>query len=167
MSRILGFIFCLMGSAAVADPPEGYTFLPFDKAMEKASTETRLMFVYFGRYGTGNYPQRIFISTSTNGTVGLQTRGAQTTDPRNSGVATSIPGDHATDADYLKGNLLTVLGNQVFDLEVAIDGATHYGKIVIGNLVYADTTADKEDEAITLPLTILMQPLAGSYHYFQ
>lgn len=53
MIRILGFILCLMGTAAVADPPEGYPFLPFDKAMEQANAETKLMFVYFGRYGCG------------------------------------------------------------------------------------------------------------------
>jgi thioredoxin-related protein len=53
MIRILGFILCLTGTAAVADPPEGYPFLPFDKAMEQANAETKLMFVYFGRYGCG------------------------------------------------------------------------------------------------------------------
>ena len=53
MIRILGFILCLTGTAAVADPPEGYPFLSFDKAMEQATAETRLMFVYFGRYGCG------------------------------------------------------------------------------------------------------------------
>ena len=53
MIKILGFILCLTGTAAVADPPEGYPFLPFDKAMEQANAETKLMFVYFGRYGCG------------------------------------------------------------------------------------------------------------------
>jgi thioredoxin-related protein len=53
MIRILGFILCLMATAAVAEPPEGYPFLPFDKAMERANAETKLMFVYFGRYGCG------------------------------------------------------------------------------------------------------------------
>lgn len=53
MTRVLGFILCLTGTAAVADPPEGYPFLPFDKAMEQANAETKLMFVYFGRYGCG------------------------------------------------------------------------------------------------------------------
>ena len=53
MIRILGFILCLTGTAAVADPPEGYPFLSFDKAMEQATAETRIMFVYFGRYGCG------------------------------------------------------------------------------------------------------------------
>ena len=53
MIRILGFILCLTGTVAVADPPEGYPFLSFDTAMEQATAETRLMFVYFGRYGCG------------------------------------------------------------------------------------------------------------------
>jgi len=53
MIRILAFILCLTATTAVADPPEGYPFLPFDKAMQKANAETKLMFVYFGRYGCG------------------------------------------------------------------------------------------------------------------
>ncbi|MES9831723.1 MAG: thioredoxin fold domain-containing protein [Candidatus Thiodiazotropha sp. DIVDIV] len=53
MTKILGFIFFLLATAAAADPPVGYPFLPFDKAMEKANAETKLMFVYFGRYGCG------------------------------------------------------------------------------------------------------------------
>lgn len=53
MTRILGLIFCLVATATVADPPEGYAFLPFDKAMEKANAESRIIFVYFGRYGCG------------------------------------------------------------------------------------------------------------------
>ena len=53
MVRILGLILCLAGTAAMADPPEGYPFLSFDKAMEQANTETKLIFVYFGRYGCG------------------------------------------------------------------------------------------------------------------
>ncbi|MET0081361.1 MAG: thioredoxin fold domain-containing protein [Candidatus Thiodiazotropha lotti] len=53
MTRIFGFILCLVASAAMADPPEGYPFLPFDKAMAQANAETKLMFVYFGRYGCG------------------------------------------------------------------------------------------------------------------
>ena len=53
MIRILGFILCLTGTAALADPPESYPFQPFDKAMKQANAETKLMFVYFGRYGCG------------------------------------------------------------------------------------------------------------------
>ena len=53
MDRILGFILCLMAAAAFAEPPEGYPFLSFDKAMKQATAENKLMFVYFGRYGCG------------------------------------------------------------------------------------------------------------------
>ncbi|MCG8028209.1 MAG: thioredoxin family protein [Candidatus Thiodiazotropha taylori] len=53
MTKIFGFILFLAATAAVADPPEGYPFLPFDKAMAQANTESKLMFVYFGRYGCG------------------------------------------------------------------------------------------------------------------
>ena len=53
MIRILGLLLCLTGSVALAGPPEGYPFLSFDKAMQQANAETKLMFVYFGRYGCG------------------------------------------------------------------------------------------------------------------
>lgn len=53
MIRILGLILCLTGTSAMAEAPEGYPFLPFDKAMQQANTEAKLMFVYFGRYGCG------------------------------------------------------------------------------------------------------------------
>ena len=53
MIRIIGFLLCLTGTAALAEPPEGYPFLSFDKAMKQAKAETKLMFVYFGRYGCG------------------------------------------------------------------------------------------------------------------
>ncbi|MET0029141.1 MAG: thioredoxin fold domain-containing protein [Candidatus Thiodiazotropha sp.] len=43
----------LLPVMAQADAPEGYSFLPFDKAMEKSLTENKPLFVYFGRYGCG------------------------------------------------------------------------------------------------------------------
>ncbi|MBW9259146.1 MAG: thioredoxin family protein [Candidatus Thiodiazotropha sp. (ex. Lucinisca nassula)] len=53
MTKIFGFILFLAATSAIADPPEGYSFLPFDKAMAQANAESKLMFVYFGRYGCG------------------------------------------------------------------------------------------------------------------
>ena len=53
MIRILGFILAIVSFQALSDPPEGYTFLSFDKAMRQANAEAKLMFVYFGRYGCG------------------------------------------------------------------------------------------------------------------
>lgn len=38
-------------SPASANPPSGYPFLPFDRAMQQANADTKLVFVYFGRYG--------------------------------------------------------------------------------------------------------------------
>jgi thioredoxin-related protein len=38
---------------AIADPPKDYPFEPFDIAMQKARTENKPLFVYFGRYGCG------------------------------------------------------------------------------------------------------------------
>lgn len=37
----------------LADAPEGYPFLSFDKAMAQAQAENKPVFVYFGRYGCG------------------------------------------------------------------------------------------------------------------
>lgn len=36
-----------------ADAPEGYPFVSFDQAMAQSQSESRLLFVYFGRYGCG------------------------------------------------------------------------------------------------------------------
>jgi thioredoxin-related protein len=53
MVKLIGFILCLTTSVALAEPPVGYPFLAFDKAMKQANAEAKLMFVYFGRYGCG------------------------------------------------------------------------------------------------------------------
>ncbi|MCU7840765.1 MAG: thioredoxin family protein [Candidatus Thiodiazotropha sp. (ex Troendleina suluensis)] len=37
----------------LADAPEGYPFVPFDQAMAQSQRESKLLFVYFGRYGCG------------------------------------------------------------------------------------------------------------------
>jgi len=34
-----------------ANPPDGYPFVRFDEAVQRATKERRLVFVYFGRYG--------------------------------------------------------------------------------------------------------------------
>ena len=36
-----------------ANPPDGYPFLRFDEAIERAGAEDKPVFVYFGRYGCG------------------------------------------------------------------------------------------------------------------
>ena len=38
---------------ALAAAPEGYPFVPFDQAMAQSRSESKLLFVYFGRYGCG------------------------------------------------------------------------------------------------------------------
>jgi thioredoxin-related protein len=37
----------------LADAPEGYPFVPFDLAMTQSQSESKPLFVYFGRYGCG------------------------------------------------------------------------------------------------------------------
>lgn len=44
---------CLFSAAAMADKPQGYTFLRFDKALQQATSSGKPVFVYFGRYGCG------------------------------------------------------------------------------------------------------------------
>ena len=46
-------IFTLLAPPALAEAPEGYPFQSFDKAMQQALAETKILFVYFGRYGCG------------------------------------------------------------------------------------------------------------------
>ena len=53
MLRYILMLAFFLPSLAMADAPEGYPFMAFDKAMKQANDEARLMFVYFGRYGCG------------------------------------------------------------------------------------------------------------------
>lgn len=54
MIRVLFFLL-LSGfhPASLAEPPEGYPFLPYDEAMQQAEEKGMPLFVYFGRYGCG------------------------------------------------------------------------------------------------------------------
>ena len=54
MRTMLFLMFILLAStAARAEAPAGYPFLPFDQAMTQARAEHKPLFVYFGRYGCG------------------------------------------------------------------------------------------------------------------
>ncbi|MCU7796114.1 MAG: thioredoxin family protein [Candidatus Thiodiazotropha sp. (ex Semelilucina semeliformis)] len=43
----------ILPSIVTADAPEGYPFVSFDQAMAQSQKESKLLFVYFGRYGCG------------------------------------------------------------------------------------------------------------------
>lgn len=43
----------MLPSPIWADAPEGYPFQPFDEAMTRSQAESKVLFVYFGRYGCG------------------------------------------------------------------------------------------------------------------
>lgn len=45
-------LLALVGTAR-ADAPEGYPFIPFDQAIAQSRAESKVLFVYFGRYGCG------------------------------------------------------------------------------------------------------------------
>jgi len=53
MRAILLLVTSLLTLQVMAEPPHGYPFLPFDKAMQQARIENKPLFVYFGRYGCG------------------------------------------------------------------------------------------------------------------
>lgn len=53
MRNVLLLITTLLSLPVMAEPPQGYPFLPFDKAMQQAQAENKPLFVYFGRYGCG------------------------------------------------------------------------------------------------------------------
>ena len=51
---IFGFwLFSAFPCLLWADAPEGYPFLTFDEAMAESQSRSKLLFVYFGRYGCG------------------------------------------------------------------------------------------------------------------
>lgn len=53
MRAILLLITFLLSLPVIAEPPQGYPFQSFDKAMQQAQSEHKPLFVYFGRYGCG------------------------------------------------------------------------------------------------------------------
>ncbi|MCW9015139.1 MAG: thioredoxin family protein [Gammaproteobacteria bacterium] len=53
MRAVLLLIATLLALPVMAEPPHGYPFQPFDKAMQQAQSENKPLFVYFGRYGCG------------------------------------------------------------------------------------------------------------------
>jgi thioredoxin-related protein len=53
MRAVLLLITILLVLPVMAEPPEGYPFQSFDKAMQQARAENKPLFVYFGRYGCG------------------------------------------------------------------------------------------------------------------
>jgi hypothetical protein len=119
--------------------------------------------IYFGRLGSGSYPERVFISTpnkSDQGTIGIQARGPQVFDPKDGTFKTSIPGDMASNGTYdTAGTLYPVYGNQVFDLQITYNSATYYGKVVIGQPTLATDTDPTTD--MTIPVTVIIQPKTG------
>ena len=54
MMRVLALLLLsVLSMASLAEPPDGYPFLPFDEAMQQAQEKGLPLFVYFGRYGCG------------------------------------------------------------------------------------------------------------------
>lgn len=53
MRAVLMLITVFLALPVMADPPQGYPFQSFDKALQQARTENKPLFVYFGRYGCG------------------------------------------------------------------------------------------------------------------
>ena len=53
MRVVLQLIIIFIALPVMADPPQGYPFQSFDKAMQQAQDENKPLFVYFGRYGCG------------------------------------------------------------------------------------------------------------------
>lgn len=51
--HLLLLLLSFFSFSALAEPPAGYPFLPFDEAMKQASQQGKPLFVYFGRYGCG------------------------------------------------------------------------------------------------------------------
>lgn len=54
MKRVLFFLLLsAFSQSSLAEPPQGYPFMPFDQAMQQAQEKGLPLFVYFGRYGCG------------------------------------------------------------------------------------------------------------------
>jgi hypothetical protein len=127
--------------------------------------------LYIGRHGassTFNYPQRLFLSTSSTSDITLELRGPQTMDPMSPGeISDTIPGDEAADTTTYSndGHKFALYGNQVFDMKFVVGGETHYGKIVVHTPTLA-TATDPASE-MTVQVTILAQTAKDIRHYLQ
>jgi thioredoxin-related protein len=53
MRAIIFLISTLLALPGLAEPPQGYPFHSFDKAMQQARADSKPLFVYFGRHGCG------------------------------------------------------------------------------------------------------------------
>lgn len=53
MKRFLILMLLLWQLPVVAEPPDNYPFVSFDKAMQQSMALNKPIFVYFGRYGCG------------------------------------------------------------------------------------------------------------------
>ena len=113
----------------------------------------------------GTFKQRLYISSPQSGVTKLQPRGPQTFDPLTSTKVTRIPGDRAADVTTFPdaGTKYIVYNNQVFDFAVTQNSKTYYGKVVIGDVTYADQT--NESSRATLKVSVIFQPAAGVRDY--
>ena len=128
--------------------------------------------IYIARDSAGSYPQRILISTPSTASIRLLPRGPQTYDPLDPAVTSArTPADTAithtsSSSPYgSPGVVYAVYEDRVYDFVMTTVGSTsyRYGKIVVGNISYASASTTAE---ATLPLTIVMQTLAGTVDYF-
>ena len=53
LKKLVILVIGLLPLAALAEAPEGYPFLAYDKAMQQAKATGKPLFIYFGRYGCG------------------------------------------------------------------------------------------------------------------
>ena len=53
IKKLIIFLVVLLPLTALAEPPEGYPFLAYDKAVQQAKEQGKPLFIYFGRYGCG------------------------------------------------------------------------------------------------------------------
>lgn len=122
--------------------------------------------LWLGRLGDGSFKQRVFFSAPAGKSIEVQLRGPQTKDPNATAgtVSYTIPGDEATTVYDKLGTLNPVYGNQVFDLKVTTTAGVNYGKIVFYPVTDNLTDAGA---AFKQRVVIIMQPLVGSFHYFQ
>ncbi len=130
--------------------------------------------IFLGRAQSANsyvkHPQRLYISVSSQQTgdaIALQARGPQTLDKKEDGGDDSkvprIARDEPVTTYATAGIKEIVYNNQVFDFQITKGTDVYYGKVVIGDVTYAD---DNESKA-TVEVNVVMQPGKNIVHYLQ
>lgn len=135
---------------------------------ENAETITNAtIWISRDKAGSSGNGQRLLFSTSSASTaMQIYPRGNEVYDPLNAGVISTRTPQFPVDTGYASGAVIPVAGLNVFDLKFVIDSKTYYGKFVITDISYDNTTSPQSATA-TISYSVLYQKTPDILHYLR